>query len=547
MALKYNYRRLISEKEFLKVQKRAMMLNGSLLQSISYKPGTLVFKTRSGTFDNKVWVQTIQIPDVDKVNSLAETNNLPDVLRESGLKVHCNCIAKDTRIKTENGYKKIQDITQEDYVLGTGNWVKVAGLLKSQGDKQFRKIGIKGELDPLVLSDDHKVWTLTYRVKCACGCGKPLRDVKVNSNATRLQSRKFIPKHAKREVNDNFQSIQLKTVKDLLPGDKLLSPIIESGAPSVGRDYARMLGYYLAEGHIPKRGRTVVITLNRNEERTIAADIKKTFETRGIRVDIKQTGYGNREWLVVNVFSVEFRDACRAYCGEKSENKKLSAEVLNFSRDEKIAFLVGHLLGDGAVDKNFRFMTTSRDMAEDLKLLINSLGIDALCSYASKSPKGNRKQLYQVGVALNDLMPYVTPYKQLFREPDRLKENNSRGKSCVIENYVIRTIYSIEETHFVESYDVSLFDEPHLYTANGVLVSNCPAFHYWGYKYMAYKRGYGIQKEFRRPRVRNPYQQGYLCKHLFSALIIYPFIAGTVASRLKLYEKRVQRAEKKQD
>lgn len=40
---------------------------------------------------------------------------------------------------------------------------------------------------------------------------------------------------------------------------------------------------------------------------------------------------------------------------------------------------------------------------------------------------------------------------------------------------------------------------------------NCPAFLFWGYKYMAWKRGYGLEKEIRRPRVRNPYQQGYLC------------------------------------
>lgn len=60
---------------------------------------------------------------------------------------------------------------------------------------------------------------------------------------------------------------------------------------------------------------------------------------------------------------------------------------------------------------------------------------------------------------------------------------------------------------------------------------DCPAFLYWGYKYMAWKRGYGLAQENRRPIVRNPHEQGYLCKHLYLALSTYPFWASTIASK----------------
>ena len=61
----------------------------------------------------------------------------------------------------------------------------------------------------------------------------------------------------------------------------------------------------------------------------------------------------------------------------------------------------------------------------------------------------------------------------------------------------------------------------------------CPAWHYWGYKYYAWRQGYGLMRENRYPKVRQPSQRGYVCKHLYVVLQIYPFIANTVAKKLK--------------
>lgn len=116
MAIRFNYRRLISEKEFLKVQKRALRLNGSLLTSILFRPGTLIFKTRSGTIANKIWTQTIQIPDVDKLNSMQENKDLIGVIRESGLKVHCDCPAFQFWGYKYMAYKRGYGIQKEFHV-----------------------------------------------------------------------------------------------------------------------------------------------------------------------------------------------------------------------------------------------------------------------------------------------------------------------------------------------------------------------------------------------------------------------------------------------
>ncbi len=49
---------------------------------------------------------------------------------------------------------------------------------------------------------------------------------------------------------------------------------------------------------------------------------------------------------------------------------------------------------------------------------------------------------------------------------------------------------------------------------------SCPDFKYHGYKYMGYQMGYGIFKENRFPKIRNPKLDGTICKHLICVLSV---------------------------
>ena len=168
-------------------------------------------------------------------------------------------------------------------------------------------------------------------------------------------------------------------------------------------------------------------------------------------------------------------------------HKHLSSEIFNLTDANKESFLIGHLLGDGAIDDSFRFLSSSKSLVNDIKLLINSLGIDANASIANnnfnKLTKGGdvSNKIYQVGVALNDFYDIYSKYLILFRGKDIVEKNKSRGKSCICENYITRTIQSVSDVEDNDNYyDLSLLDEPHSYLANGVVVSNCPAFQVLG-------------------------------------------------------------------
>mgnify|MGYP003423105453 FL=1 len=65
---------------------------------------------------------------------------------------------------------------------------------------------------------------------------------------------------------------------------------------------------------------------------------------------------------------------------------------------------------------------------------------------------------------------------------------------------------------------------------------DCPAFLYWGQKYITTQRQTAYQdKENRPPRIRNPKEYGHLCKHLQLLFEQLPFYTSTFSKMLKKY------------
>ena len=98
----------------------------------------------------------------------------------------------------------------------------------------------------------------------------------------------------------------------------------------------------------------------------------------------------------------------------------------------------------------------------------------------------------------------------------------------------------IEDASFENVIKAKNFNELEKIMLNGGIKvhCNCPAFHYWGYKYKAWRMGYGLEKELRRPVIRNPFAKGYVCKHLFLVLQTFPFCSKTLASKFSEYWKK---------
>lgn len=72
-----------------------------------------------------------------------------------------------------------------------------------------------------------------------------------------------------------------------------------------------------------------------------------------------------------------------------------------------------------------------------------------------------------------------------------------------------------------------------LWGANVKLHCGCPAFSYWGFKYILDQMDASIEHEDRYPHIRNPDLKGIACKHLIKTLKVLPFHLGDMAATIK--------------
>jgi len=85
-----------------------------------------------------------------------------------------------------------------------------------------------------------------------------------------------------------------------------------------------------------------------------------------------------------------------------------------------------------------------------------------------------------------------------------------------------------------EVFDLSVEGTQNFLIESGIVVHNCPAYLYWGYKYIASQLDYiKDSPESRTPKIRNPKLEGSVCKHLAAVLEVLPFHIGKVSRKIK--------------
>lgn len=85
---KYNYKKLMSEKTFLKVQKRARGIGVDLV-SIDYEGFELRFRTKSTTVKDKYYTEIIQLSSLTP-EDVIKGRNLAEILRSAKIKIYSN-------------------------------------------------------------------------------------------------------------------------------------------------------------------------------------------------------------------------------------------------------------------------------------------------------------------------------------------------------------------------------------------------------------------------------------------------------------------------
>ncbi|AEF95784.1 nucleotide sugar dehydrogenase [Methanotorris igneus] len=252
-------------------------------------------------------------------------------------------------------------------------------------------------------------------------------------------------------------------------------------------DFARLIGYYLAEGWISEDGKKngairkrIGFSFGAHEKEHIN-DVKNILNKLGIKY-IEKIRNGSHSIIISSkLLAYIFEEVLK--CGNNCYNKQIPPQIFNSPSDIKWEFLKGILRGDGCIvklnnNKNLviEYGTVSKKLANSLLLLLQSLGIVASLKrcYNNKSTTltyiiriNGLNQVKKIGELFGDKW---SNYKKI---TDRYKRNIKPIGYKKFDNYVSLKVKSVEREYYDgEVYSVET-DNNLLISSYGLLIHNC--------------------------------------------------------------------------
>lgn len=260
------------------------------------------------------------------------------------------------------------------------------------------------------------------------------------------------------------------------------------GVFEINENFTRFLGYYLAEGWISQDyGRhnslreRVGVCFGVHEEEYIG-DVEKILKKLQIKYMIKNDGSSFSFIISSKPFAFLLRDVLG--CGVNSYDKKLPFFAFNLEKSLKIELLRGLFSGDGHIDFIFKkypcleFATVSRDLAEGVVLLLQSLGTVA----SLKIQRMNKSKTDAFIVRVSGFNQ-VEELKKIFglkkeREIDKslnFYKKIIKSTGCQKHDFFASLLVKKIKSKRVKNYPVysAETETNNFFTSWGVLVHNC--------------------------------------------------------------------------
>ena len=236
------------------------------------------------------------------------------------------CGLPGTKIKVIDGYKNIEDITSNDYVLTHTNSYKKVVKTMTRISPNYYKIKVLGYPE-LRLTSEHPMYVL--------------RD----------------------------GQIQWIKIKDLTENDKVCFNINTQEKPMIcDNNILWLLGRYVADGHINKYSyNSVNFSIKFEKEEEFLNHIP--VEMNGRFKKFKKAVWDYR------IADKDFQELCED-CGIGSCNKRVPQYILDLPKEQAAIFLDGYFSGDGHKRKDrpnnkmTMFTTTSKELFLGLQSLI---------------------------------------------------------------------------------------------------------------------------------------------------------------------------------
>jgi len=354
-------------------------------------------------------------------------------------------------VATRNGPRPVTRVFCDDYV-GEGIALTLAG-----------------KLEPLVGTPDHEVLVLRRgQVHC-------------RHKYNRLgQSAHSCP-----EFRRDIGEAQWVPLIGIEPGDYLLTPLPPEGKTEVSADFAALVGWVAADGHLGANG-TVAFTFHPDSPKI--EQVLLCIEANGAKPRVHTSDFYNRV-QVSFTSAVTWRELARYISGVKAE-KTLLGGVLDWGIEARLALLEAFIDGDGHIpvegrnEGQLRIRSSSPQMLYVLSDVIRSLGADCTLNFDSdpkpfvsplngKAYQGSGSGCVALGAS------YVQELLQCSRRK-HVRQARGEGKKgrkvrrlgpyagCVLCK--VLDVSGIDLTEQVYNLEV---EGDHEYVANEVVVHNC--------------------------------------------------------------------------
>lgn len=289
------------------------------------------------------------------------------------------CFLPGTKVKTIDGYKNIEDITRNDFVMNMyGEFEKVNFPTQRQYNGNGYEIELSRTKNIIRCTENHKFLVMSNNNKNIRW--EEAKNIAVDKSQS---SKEFMLLPINTSYSGNF-IIKKELWKDsyIVPTRKLKNVI---GDIKLTNEFMRMIGMFIGDGCISlKKNPRISFTLNYNEYHNHYHVIFDAIENQlDIKFSITKRKEHNRVDItssnvdLINLFYWLFGDV-------KSHTKYIPSILMHVSKEFDMELLYGMMLTDGSIGTTvkdsyysgrFTYVTSSNKLFEDVKEIMDSLYI----------------------------------------------------------------------------------------------------------------------------------------------------------------------------
>ena len=388
------------------------------------------------------------------------------------------CFPSNTMVMTDCGYQPIELIKKDNIVLTHKNRLqKVTTTFRRQFKGDLIYIYVNGNAEPLKVTPEHPIFIYKKRKqtnqKKSCKAiyqdimpeWVKAQDLRKGDLVTLTPNQYHLPGKAIIDVTSYLYDF-------IIQGDKVYQKRV-IGIPrhiTLDENFAKLLGYYIADGYSSKTCSTLNITFHTDKEQRFIGDVRSLFFEK-FGLSSNNVVAKDKRSTAVTIYNKLLNEFFRGFIGEP-KNKKIPRQIFSSNNEIKASFLSGLFRGDGCYKKNTVSLTTVyRKLAYNVRLLCAELDI-ATCVNIIKSKNVNHQDVYNVEAYGSNAQKLHNIVQKHNYDPS-IESSKPCHSTQLLANNLVSSIRRIRKVPYEgQVYNIEV-EEDHSYVTHVSAVHNC--------------------------------------------------------------------------